>query len=201
MVNLIISRDLTDRLFVNFLSASDPISRFFLDSIYGQNRMADYIAFRSGPRVMDVFWHMVEEYLTQKDYFRQILNADLVRLFAELLRVNPPSVFEVRGDSDRSVAMLGYLEQHCADCTLQQLADAFHFSASHTSAMLRKYCGTSFSQLQTRFRLSHACNYLKNSSLSAETICEIIGYGDVSYFYKQFKKTYGVNPSDYRKGG
>lgn len=200
VVNLLISREMTDRLFLNTLSASDPISRFFLDSIYGQKKMKDYILFHSDERIMEVFWHMAEEFLTRSAYYQQILFSDLLRLFAELLRINPPAAFQQDLPEDSKLsAMLGYLRQHCADCSLQELAEVFHYSPSYTSLLIRKHCGKSFSQLQTEYRLSNACNFLRNSTISADAIAELIGYCDGSYFYKQFKKAYGVSPSEYRR--
>ena len=46
--------------------------------------------------------------------------------------------------------------------------------------------------------MESACNYLKNYTLSTEKIAEIIGYNDLSYLHKVFKKNFLMTPKEYR---
>ena len=48
------------------------------------------------------------------------------------------------------------------------------------------------------FKMESACNYLKNYTLSTEKIAEIIGYNDLSYLHKVFKKNFLMTPKEYR---
>ncbi|NUW75178.1 helix-turn-helix domain-containing protein [Vibrio mediterranei] len=50
-----------------------------------------------------------------------------------------------------------------------------------------------------KMRLGHAHWRINNSSLPLGQIAEEIGIGDVSYFCKQFKRHYGINPAELRR--
>ena len=49
-------------------------------------------------------------------------------------------------------------------------------------------------------RMQYAKLLLNETDFSIKEICERIGYYDVNYFSKVFKKNFGMSPTEYRKG-
>lgn len=199
VVNFLILPEMIESIFVNLMSANDPITQFFLDSLYGQSKMPDYILFRINDTVMDLFWNIIDEFLQHRPLFQQVILSNILWLFAELLRLNPIAQKPVQKESPLLTEILSYIKANYATVSLQKLSETFHYSPVYISRFVKKETGKSFSRVLTEQRLSRACNYLKNSTISAETISELIGYKDVSYFYKIFKQEYHMNPSEYRK--
>jgi len=83
--------------------------------------------------------------------------------------------------------------------TLQSVADALGLSTKQTSRIIRKNYKTTLSDLVTQRRLSVACALLTRSRMSVADIAEDVHFPSVSYFFAQFKKTYGCTPLQYRK--
>ena len=199
VVNFLITPDVVEHCFINLMSSDNHIARFFLDYLFGQKQMPTYMLFHIDETVMDIFWDMIREYLQKPPFYEQIILSDMIKLFAELIRRNSAPEETPKSEHAELSEILSYMQQHCADVTLRELSETFNYSYVYISRMLKKETGKTFSDLLTEVRLQRACNYLRNSTISAETISELIGYSDVSYFYKVFKRRYQTNPSEYRK--
>ena len=48
-------------------------------------------------------------------------------------------------------------------------------------------------------KMKYAYSLLKSSSYSIEQICERINFNNTSYFYRLFKKQFGVTPKEVTK--
>ena len=68
------------------------------------------------------------------------------------------------------------------------------------SKLFRKYTRQSYNQYLTGIRMERAKQLMEeNSELFVKDIAEMVGYRDLKYFSKLFKKVTGVSPSDYKK--
>lgn len=97
------------------------------------------------------------------------------------------------------------------------LVEAFiatHYGESITSDMLCNICFLSESQLRRRFKETYGTSpmqYLRNlrcniagrlllhTDLSVADISEMVGYGDISSFYRHFVTVHGMSPSLFRQ--
>lgn len=51
----------------------------------------------------------------------------------------------------------------------------------------------------TELRIQNAKNYLIQTNYDIAEVASAVGYNDLKYFSKLFKKTTGLNPSEFRK--
>ena len=51
----------------------------------------------------------------------------------------------------------------------------------------------------TELRINKSKELLCSDTLSVQDVAEQVGYRDLKYFSRLFKKTTGVSPSDYKK--
>ena len=51
----------------------------------------------------------------------------------------------------------------------------------------------------TELRINKAKELLSGDDLSVQDVAEMVGYQDLKYFSKLFKRITGVSPSDYKK--
>ena len=93
-----------------------------------------------------------------------------------------------------------YLDLHFArELCLKDLAMITGWSGSHFSSEFRKHFGISpFEYLITR-RLEKAAGLLQDVNLNVTQVARSVGYADVYYFSKLFKKHTGRNPSSLRR--
>jgi two-component system, response regulator YesN len=83
--------------------------------------------------------------------------------------------------------------------SLKTLGQQFHVNAIYLGQLFQKEVGVVFSEYLNRFRLEKAKELLKTTHYRAGEIGKKVGYSDTTYFYKQFRKTVGTTPSEWRK--
>lgn len=83
--------------------------------------------------------------------------------------------------------------------SLEEVSGIAGFNPSYFSTLFKKESGNSFVDYLSEIRMNRAKELLRESSLSIASICEQVGYSDLKYFAKNFKKCTGVKPNEYRK--
>lgn len=93
-----------------------------------------------------------------------------------------------------------YLDEHFTETTrLDELTRIACMSRSHLCHQFREYFGTTISSYAIRRRMSIAQRLLYDINLRPGEIAKEVGYPDIYQFSKQFKKTFGVSPTQYRR--
>jgi AraC family transcriptional regulator of arabinose operon len=93
-----------------------------------------------------------------------------------------------------------YLEEHFSEITpLDELADIACMSRSHLCHQFKAHFGATVSSYVIRKRMAIAQRMLFDMDLRPGDIAEGVGYSDIYQFSKQFKKSFGVSPTQYRK--
>lgn len=92
-----------------------------------------------------------------------------------------------------------YVEQNYAsDLSLQEVAGKFYVSREYVSRKFKQEYGINFSDYIGNIRIEKAKLLLQNPNLKLSQISEMVGFHDVKYFSKVFKKQVGSSPKDYR---
>lgn len=93
-----------------------------------------------------------------------------------------------------------YIEQNYSKpLTLSLLANKFSLADSYLARLFQKELKKKPSNYISEIRIEHACKYLALSDLNITEIAEKVGFSDVYYFSKTFKKQIGITPSEYRR--
>lgn len=94
-----------------------------------------------------------------------------------------------------------YIQEHYDDVELsrQQVCDALSISYAAAGVAFKKIYGTSIAVSIMSFRLKKACEFLTMNSDNLEMVAAKCGFSSLGYFYKMFKREYGVTPGEYRK--
>ncbi|MBS6196339.1 MAG: helix-turn-helix domain-containing protein [Clostridiales bacterium] len=96
--------------------------------------------------------------------------------------------------------MVFYLEENYkSKITQMDMAERFYFNASTISRMFVKYMGVNFSEYLNTIRLEKAKDLLKTTERTVSDVAQEVGFESLSYFSKQFKRKYGMNPQEYKK--
>lgn len=83
---------------------------------------------------------------------------------------------------------------------VESLAAELHVSPEHFCRVFQHLQGMSPRTFIARTRMESAQALLWSSSYSMTRIAELLGYQSPSYFSRQFKSTFGLSPSDFRRG-
>jgi len=82
---------------------------------------------------------------------------------------------------------------------VKQLARLVHLSPSRFQHIFRTEINVSFAQYVKSLKLRKAKDLLKTTFLNVKEIMATVGINDLSHFVRDFKKAFGVTPSEYRK--
>jgi two-component system, response regulator YesN len=78
--------------------------------------------------------------------------------------------------------------------TLEQTANQFYISKEYLSKVFKEKTGTSFSDYVTALRMNKAKELVMESKVPLKEIPGLVGYADLAYFYRVFKKFFGMTP-------
>ncbi|MCF7848155.1 MAG: AraC family transcriptional regulator [Kiritimatiellales bacterium] len=95
---------------------------------------------------------------------------------------------------------LNYMHDHIEQpLTLQEMAAMSGVSVSYFCMLFKHATGTTFLNYLTGLRIEQACVLLRDTCDNITDVCYKVGFSDYSHFSRQFKKTTGTTPSEYRK--
>jgi two-component system response regulator YesN len=95
--------------------------------------------------------------------------------------------------------VLKYIHESYADeLSLKMLGAHYHIHPVYLGQLFHKEINESFTEYINRYRIEKAKELLKTTHLKVHVIAKDVGYWEVGYFYKQFKKYVGISPTDYR---
>ncbi len=93
-----------------------------------------------------------------------------------------------------------YIHQHVdRSISVTELSAVAGISERRLRTIFQQEYHTSPSEYILSVRMNTACNYIKSGLYSAREISEMVGFEDVYYFNKCFKKHIGVSIDTYRK--
>ena len=96
--------------------------------------------------------------------------------------------------------ILHYINHNYMDnLKLETLAPLFGYNSAYLGKIFTKKVGESFNSYLDRVRIEQSKILLEDETLKVYEIAERIGYKNVDYFHKKFKKYVGESPAEYRK--
>lgn len=124
------------------------------------------------------------------EVFDYLQNSQCNKLIPELsTNVSSSNFYEI----------LKYIYTNYEDINLDSLSAKFNYHRNYLSSMIKKETGMTLSEHIQSVRLERAKNLLCDTNVTVFDIASKIGYTDVSYFNRIFKKMYNVTPKEYRR--
>ena len=146
--------------------------------------------------LMERHMKWIEQIVETKDF------DDLCNVLMEALDDFMNSIF-LQGVSPVSPAVGKALDYIAANFTepvsLKEIADAAGLSTFRIAHLLKEATGKTALQNIHYLRILEARRLLETSDMSCTDIAYETGFGDQSYFIKQFRKWMGITPAKYRK--
>lgn len=135
--------------------------------------------------------------LHQTEILNHLMHTLLLHL-DEQLKVTLPKVNPKYYDSlnDLRNYMLTHLQEKWS---IETMAHTVHLSTSYFQTQYKQLFGCTCMQDIINARLDQAKFYLVNTDMSVYAIAKCCGYENEVHFMRQFKKSEGMTPSDFRK--
>lgn len=82
---------------------------------------------------------------------------------------------------------------------LESIAPLFGYNSSYLGKIFSKKLGVNFNSYVDQIRIKESQKLLEQDELKVYAIAEQVGYKNVDYFHKKFKKYVGKSPMEYKK--
>ena len=108
---------------------------------------------------------------------------------------------ERRSLEDKPIRMAKqYIQEHYNEAiSLETVSSEVGFNPAYFSTIFKKATGQNFMDYVKEVRINSAKDLLIHTSLDVAEIAQSVGYSDIKYFSRLFRKATNLTPSDYRK--
>lgn len=111
----------------------------------------------------------------------------------------------VRNNNGNQYKLIGQIqdmvhsEYSNRDFSINTIAEKENMSAAYLSRLFKKKTGVTFVEYVLSVRMEVARRLLAETDMAIDEVVSAVGFNDVPYFYKTFKKVNGCTPAIYRK--
>ncbi|KNY26467.1 response regulator transcription factor [Pseudobacteroides cellulosolvens] len=95
-------------------------------------------------------------------------------------------------------ALIYLRENYSKNINLKTLSEELYISTWYLSKLLKKETGSNFIDILNNIRVEEAKKLLGDPKYKIYEIAEVVGFSDVTYFYRLFKKLTGMTPMEYK---
>lgn len=111
---------------------------------------------------------------------------------------NYKQAYDERGNKKMADIYTYIRENYYKPLSLSEISKTVQMSPYVFSRFFKKNCGANFVEYLNRVRTNKACYLLRETDVQVHNIAIECGFGSISNFNKQFRKTEGLSPRDYR---
>lgn len=200
-VNLIIWPQFFDTTLQILGEEENPIRDLLVDCLRNQNKGTGYLHFKVADilpiqnLMENILWTLMNTNINK----RSISQWSMGLLFLNLVNHTDTLQTDPHYSNQKlMIQVLRYIEGHYCDGSLREIAEEMHYELSWLSREIKKLSGMTFTELVQNKRMSQAIFLLKTTKMNVTEISERVGYENLSYFHRIFKKRYGMTPHQYR---
>lgn len=174
---------------------------FVVDCLKGENRISGYLLFKVADvlPIQNLIENLIWTIWNKQPNKRSILQVTMGLLFLQLLN-HIERMETTAADSGQKLMLevLGYIEEHYRDGSLQQLAKILNYDVYFLSKEIKRITGRNYTELLQEKRLNQAAYLLEHTGMSVLDVGLAAGYENQSYFHKIFKERFLMSPKKYR---
>lgn len=201
IINFIIKPEFFEYI-LSVIDRENIISKFLFSTIYGGSRKGEYLCFFGSEikTVQNIIEQIVEEIIKENLLGKAKIKFLVGILLIELLN-NPQLIFsysEENYDIKIMMEILKYIDDEYRTCNLKDLSKKIKQPDYKICKLVKKNTGLTFTELVQEKRFEKTIELLKTSNYTIEEIINQIGYENESYFYRIFKKKFGISPKEYK---
>lgn len=185
-----------------FYSPPEKSAAYVLRKVSSKNHCK--LAVKSSGKLFSILDSIFQEFSGQQERFMDVIKANLNILFIELVRQsrNSDAITNQRNSYavERLDELLELLHTHVSVTKqVAEYAKMLHVSQYQLNAITKTTVGKTCSELINEYIILESRRHLLATSNQVNAIALHLGYEDVSYFIRFFKKHTGYSPEAYRQ--
>ena len=200
-INFIISVELFEAL-LNKIRQSSTLPMRQLENLLerGNNVFCVFSASQNIP-VRNLMENMIYSvfYQTDGDGYTLQQSLELLLCYLAAMEKTQESISTDSYEEKNKKKILNYIRTSYSTATLTEAAQMLGLSAPYLSRWIKRQFKKSFKELLMAQRFNAAEKMLMTTDIPIGDIINNVGYENSSYFHKEFKRRYGMPPSEYRR--
>ncbi len=177
-----------------------------IEDIYGEDAGILSIPESERWKIMDLFQQIQKELQERPRQYMVRVRLKLAELLLSLTRYQRKFCYQQENQTSQNWKhkkvgeVADYLSSHPeTDESLEELAKRFFISKSYLSRIFREVTSFTVNEYKNVSRIKKSQQLLTHSDYSITEISELLGFENLTYFERVFKKYAGVTPLKYRK--
>ncbi|MGM9632297.1 MAG: AraC family transcriptional regulator [Eubacteriales bacterium] len=198
-VNFIILPEFFDQSMQMLGDESTPLKTFIIDCLKNKSSDTAYLHFEVADvlPVQNLVENLLYTLINGAPNKRNINQSTMGLLILQLINCTDRLSYN-NAEDELTLRVLRYVEDNYRSASLSELAHNLHYDISWLSREIKRRTGKNFTDLVQNKRLSQAAYLLKNTTVNIDEIALQVGYENISYFHRIFRKKYGVSPKKFR---
>ncbi|MDD6564113.1 MAG: AraC family transcriptional regulator [Clostridiales bacterium] len=198
-VNFIILPEFFDVSLVMLKDEETPLRAFIINSLKSNNSNSSYMHFKVADvlpiqnLVENLIWTLIKGTSNK----RKINSFTMGLIFLQLMDYTDRLVLYDK-EEQTILKVLKYADENYRDGSLTELASSLHYDFSWLSREIKRKTGKTYTEIVQEKRLSQASFLLTNTDMNISDIANQVGYDNVSYFHRLFKKRFNMSPYKYK---
>jgi AraC-like DNA-binding protein len=202
--NCIFRPKFIDQNLINSRNFSDFAQVFLFSSLFEEGKIGNDMKLlgNNNAEIGELYAKMYQEYSNKTYGYIEILRAYLIELLIKIFRLNKQEATDYDSDRDKRYFddVIRFMKQNYnEDIRLDDLAAITFLSRNYFCTRFKECTGVTVVEHLQNLRIEEACKLLRTTTKNVPDIIEAVGYSDIKFFNKLFKKIVKKSPSDYRK--
>lgn len=185
-----------------FYNPKDNLSAQRLRKVSSQNYCQ--IDIERFNKIYSILGFIFQEYSNKNEGYKYVIESYLDILFIELVRQsrNPKNLFQMEKEykQERLEELLELIENNIStNKQVSDYTDMMNLSLFQLNAITKSALGKTCSELINEYIILESKRYLLSTTNQVNQIAYHLGYEDISYFIRFFKKHTGYSPTSFRE--
>ncbi len=191
---------------MNFLggASGDVCTLRYLAPLSSQKLVPPMVIRKGDPihrEASDLFGKLNRVWEEKQPGYELLVKAYLLTFLALLIpqSVTDSAALALRSEqADKIKTALEFMEQHYPEeIAIADVAAACYFSQYHFMRFFKKHMGVSCGEYLKNLRLEKAAGEFAGGSREILDVAMNVGFRNLSYFYREFQKKYGMTPKQF----
>lgn len=199
-VNFLILPQFFDRTLAMIGNQAHPLRDFLVNCLSSGETPVSYLHFRvAGILPIENLMENLVASLLSSEERTATDEATMGLLFLHLLEhTDKLTLGEHSYEQALTMQLLKYIDDHYREGSLSDFARRTHSELTSLSRMIKKHTGFTYQEILQQKRMAKAAELLSGSRLSIADISSAVGYENISFFHRLFRRYYGMTPRAFR---
>lgn len=202
--NCIFKSEFLDKSLISSRCFSDISHIFLFNSFFEEETAGNDIKLlgKDNIEIEELYEKMYLLYQMKTYGYQELLRAYLMELLVKIFILYRQSESSENREREKTYfdnVILFMKEHYKQDIKLDDLAAMAFLSRNYFCSSFKECTGVTVLEFIQKRRIEEACHLLKNKNRKLIEVAEAVGYRDLKFFSKVFKKITGKTPSEYRK--